>query len=485
MLDKDLTDADECTNYFAGAQASRVKVRAFEQQVLSAGVMHAKLLAVDGRVLSIGSPFEQTYVDTHQHRIDAWIRGATDGYPKHDAGFAVTGDAAGVMYETMKLLWDTAAPKDILPNAQPTSPDLSPRPRPVTVLDSPDDGLCDMQVVRTLSQHRFEKIDGDDGAEGEKGILEAYQRAIETANDFVYIETQYFTNDAIGYALVARMLEVPTLQVIVLLNIEPDIPLYPFKQRRLITRIRRWIDQTSKGPQRFGVFTRWTHEAASPRPRLLPVYIHAKVGIVDNKWATVGSANLDGFSLDGSYPSDWLRRRRNLFPGSSTFEQRAIEVNAVMCDFSNTNVVDVLRRKLWAEHLGYVDPSTGDPVITATDIQIANRPPGPPKPPGEHDPPFVPNPANPTEPLGGWLKLWHDRSQATLEQLKSDPSRPITGRASVLPWPEDNTTHKTPRDYLTKLGIHSYAVVPLKGTRPFDFKAGDWKRGSKAPMDYD
>jgi phosphatidylserine/phosphatidylglycerophosphate/cardiolipin synthase-like enzyme len=479
MLDKDLTDADECLRYFADAKASRVKVRAFEQQALSAGVMHAKLLAVDGRVLSIGSPFEQTYVDNHEHRIDAWIRGATDGYPKHDAGFAVTGDAAGELYTTMKLLWENAGTGDVLPTAQPHSPDQSPRPRPVSVLDDPADGVCDMQVVRTLSQNRFKKIDGGDGAPGEKGILEAYQRAIATAKDFVYLETQYFTNDAIAFALVARMLEVPTLQVIVLLNIEPDTPLYPFKQRRLITRIRRQIEQTDDGPQRFGVFTRWTHELASPRPRLIPVYIHAKVGIVDNTWATVGSANLDGFSLDGSYPSDWLRRRRNNFTNSSTFEQRAIEVNAVMRDFSDTHTVDVLRRKLWAEHLGYVDPTTGDPVITARDIQAADRPPSP----GPDDPPPQLDPADPTRPFGGWLQLWHGRARATLDHLKHTPRQPLTGKATVLPWPEDDTTHKWPRDHLSALGFPRHSLVALIGTRPFDFKTGDWKPRSRAPAD--
>jgi hypothetical protein len=486
VLSKDLTDVDECSSYFSAAQASNVTVRPFEQDALRAGVMHAKLLAVDGRVLSVGAPFEQGYVDTHDHRIDAWVRGASDGLPKHDAGFAVTGEIAQEMYETMKLLWDTAVPTDPLPGRQPTSPNRAPLPAPITVLDDADHGLCDMQVVRTLTRNRFPTIDGADGTEGEKGILEAYQRGIESATDFVYLETQYFTSDAIGNAIVARMLEVPTLQVIVLLNIAPDVVFYPFKQRRLITRIRREIDQKGQTPQRFGVFTRWTHEVGPPRPRLAPVYIHSKVGIVDNTWATIGSANLDGFSLDGSYPSDWLRRLRNLFSnsGSSRFEQRAIEVNGVLRDFSNTHVVDLVRRKLWGEHLGFVVPGEGEPVITAPELQ--RRPSGPPTPPDEDDPPFVPpDPANPADPLGGWLKLWYDRAGATLRQLKSDPSKPLTSMATVLPWPEDNTTHKTPRDYLTALGIQSHAVVPIKGTRKFDLKKGDWKAGSKAAMDYD
>jgi hypothetical protein len=209
------------------------------------------------------------------------------------------------------------------------------------------------------------------------------------------------------------------------------------------------------------------------------------VGIIDNSWATVGSANLDGLSLDSSLPSDLVRQAINDLGGSSWREQRAIEVNALMIDDDSSAVVDVLRRKLWAEHLGYFD-THGAPDITATDLQSANRPPGPPPPnPDLDDPPNLPPTPVPTAPQGGWLKLWHDRSADTLQQLKNDPSQPTTGMASVLPWPEDDTTHKTPRDYLTTLGIHTFAVVPLKGTRKFDFKAGDWEPGSKAPMDYD
>ena len=50
---------------------------------------------------------------------------------------------------------------------------------------------------------------------------------------------------------------------------------------------------------RVGVFTRWAYDESSrTRPWVAPVYIHAKGGVVDDSWATVGSANLDGLSLD-------------------------------------------------------------------------------------------------------------------------------------------------------------------------------------------
>jgi phosphatidylserine/phosphatidylglycerophosphate/cardiolipin synthase-like enzyme len=443
LLDDDLTDTDEGKRYFGEAARPGIRVEAFRQPVFSAGVMHAKLMFVDGdRALSIGSPFGQSYVDAHDHPIDAPSRGDSEGFPKHDAGFAVTGPALRHVYETLRLMWNKAVPDDKLTSWPPEQPLHVHGPGPP--IPEPD-AICSMQIVRTLSAGTFETP-----AEGEKGILEAYLRAINSASDFVYLETQYFTNDAIGHALVNAMKRNHKLQVIVLLNIQPDVPLYPFKQRRLITRIRREI---APGNQQFGVFTRWTHETGAPRPRILPVYIHAKVGIVDDAWATIGSANLDGLSLDSLLI--------NIF-----HEQRAIEVNAVMLNDVDghppSDVVDILRRKLWAEHLGFFSSTAPqDPDINAGPLR--------------------------SRPEGGWLKLWSARAGAALQQLIDKPQLPLTAEmARVLPWPTDNTTHSTPRDHLTALGILPHKLVPLKSTRAFDFNSQppDWKKDSKARMDY-
>jgi phosphatidylserine/phosphatidylglycerophosphate/cardiolipin synthase-like enzyme len=56
-----------------------------------------------------------------------------------------------------------------------------------------------------------------------------------------------------------------------------------------------------------------------------PLYVHAKVGIVDDRWLTIGSANLNEHSL---------------FNDS--------EMNVVTCD---PRVARATRLRLWAEHL--------------------------------------------------------------------------------------------------------------------------------------
>jgi phosphatidylserine/phosphatidylglycerophosphate/cardiolipin synthase-like enzyme len=440
LLSNVANDVEEDTQYFSLSGRPGVKVRAFRQSLLSAGVMHAKLMIVDAAcALSIGSPFDQSYIDSHGHAIDAPVRGDSHDFPRHDAGFIAKGPVIRTMYNTLKLLWDNAAPDDKLQDYPPTPPDSH---HGASVLPDDWDTTCSVQIVRTLSARKF-----DDQPKGEKGILEAYLRAFNMAKDFIYLENQYFTNNAIGDALVEAMKAKPDLHTIMLLNIRPDTPFYPWKQRRLIHCIRKGLkDAPNGGAARFGVFTRWSHQTGSPRPQLLPVYIHAKVGIVDDTWCTVGSANLDGLSLDSFLLNPFV-------------EQRAIELNAIMLNGVEgapaSDAPDLLRRKLWAEHLGYRD-SSGALDITAADLRH-----------------------RPTE---GWHQLWINHAKGTLSQLINDPRQPLIG-AQILPWPEDNTTHKTPRDYLQTLGIQSYAVVPLKGTRAFDFKKGEWK--NKAAMDYD
>ena len=455
LLGTDFTDTDEVKRYFSAAGRPKVRVRPFEQPIFSAGVMHAKLLVADSSTaLSIGSPFEQNYVDTHDHLIDEPIRGDTDGFPMHDAGFVVEGPVTRDVYETLRLLWHTISADDT-PDPWPSIPPESHHGPGVPRLEPEAEGS--IQIVRTLSEGRFKNFPGSQNVprEGEKGILEAYLRAINNATDFIYLENQYFTNDAIGHALVEAMKRNRKLQTIMLVNIQPDVPFYPFKQRRLIHRIREDIGKDHA--KRFGVFTRWTHQVGQPRPRLLPVYVHAKLGLVDNSWATVGSANLDGLSLDSLLLNPFV-------------EQRAIELNAVFLnnvdDQPTSDAVDILRRKLWAEHLGF-ETGPGEPDATAAPLDLKSRPPGD----GNNG--------------GGWLKLWTNRAEATRQQLTNAPNQPLTGRARVLPWPTPNTTYKTTRKHLEALGIHSFAVVPLKSTRAFLFKNGDWKPNSKAEMDYD
>jgi phosphatidylserine/phosphatidylglycerophosphate/cardiolipin synthase-like enzyme len=432
------TSVDEVREYFESTALLKKHIQGATTSFL--GPTHAKLAIVDGKTaVSIASPFDQGYYGDASHLIDDPRRGSKDNVPIHDVSLAVTGPVVYDLHETYRMHWN-----DVTPQADHLATIAV--PPEAQNLDG-HDAFASLQVVRTLDTGRF-----DEPAKGEKGVLEAYLRAIANAESYIYLENQYLTNDTIGAALLAALTDPgrPNLNVVLLVNIEPDIPRYPRWQRKLITRIREGMvsaGQTEAQRKRFGAFTRWTHEPAvmpdRPRPRIAPNYVHSKVGIVDGTWATLGSANLDGASLD------YFQLGHALHLG----DVRNTEVNFLILNGIEeqpaTPAVDILRRRLWSEHLG-LEAASG-----------------------------IPNPEDPllvTAPPGGWVQLWHSRAAEKLAALKADPANPK--RIRILPWPEVDETLDAPREHLAALlGVDKkqLGVDPVGGTRRFSFKKGTWR----------
>src|SRR4029078_12148432 len=50
--------------------------------------------------------------------------------------------------------------------------------------------------------------------------------------------------------------------------------------------------------KRLAIFTIWSCNEKEAKYEIMPIYVHAKVAVVDDIWATIGSANLDGASLN-------------------------------------------------------------------------------------------------------------------------------------------------------------------------------------------
>lgn len=315
-------------------------VRVGELRMRSNVVTHAKMVIDRGtEAVLLGSPFEQVYFDS-QHALDEPRRGGDAGKgPIHDVSVAVRGPAVGHLQEVFNSHWNVAEPADPLP-ATPVLP-------AAPTSTNSGEFTCSVQVVRTLDYLFATATDG------EKGILEAYLRAIHFAERFIYIENQYFNDDAITQALIDALAAKPALRVILLLNAGPDMPLYLGWQQHAIRRIAASIGDAATAAKRFGVFSAWTHASANQtggtKPTLVDNYLHTKTALVDNRWATVGSANLDGASLD------FLQYARAMLDG----EVRNTETNLVVFEETGapSAAVDALRRRLWSEHLGFSNPA--------------------------------------------------------------------------------------------------------------------------------
>ncbi len=424
--------ASDVASYF-GASGGTVKVAPFHTSSWFS-VVHAKMVLVDDtEVVFLGSPLVQSYFDTPAHPVFEPRRGSATGetVPVHDVSVGVRGPAVKDAHDAYALHWnrDAATADQIATIEPPTAISES------EVKADAGEALASLQLVRTINHGAFTAM-----PEGELGVLEAYLRAIENAKDFIYFENQYFTNDAIVGALIAALNDTanrPNLQVILLLNIRPDMPCYPRWQGKRINLIR---EGAGANASRFGVFNAWTHDPPMPsrqrtKPMIMGNYLHTKAGMVDGSWATIGSANLDGASLDYF----------QFLHAIQTGDNRNHELNYLIFNgidgHPTTTAVDTLRRALWGEHLG----------IEASDARLA-------APPAQ----------------GGWLSLWSECAAAKLSALLADPTDVNVSHGRVLVWPE---SAKPGASYEDVLKIHKVDLTKMdlvKHTTAFSFQEGTW-----------
>src|SRR5215218_4925041 len=162
-------------------------------------------------------------------------------------------------------------------------------------------GSHTVQLLRTIHEHVYDRI--DDGA---FGILEGYLRALRSARRLVYLESQFFW--------------LPEL-----------------------------VATLADADQGRGRFLATTIDAMTGGT-VDQLYVHAKIAIVDDRWITVGSANLNAHSFFND-----------------------TEVNVALCD---PDLARATRLRLWAEHLGAAEEEVaGDPadVVDRLWIPIARR----------------------------------------------------------------------------------------------------------------
>jgi phosphatidylserine/phosphatidylglycerophosphate/cardiolipin synthase-like enzyme len=267
---------------------------------------HEKLVIVDDEIAFVGG------IDMTALGGDRYDSPAHDLRPLgwHDVGTCVRGPAVADVAEHFRARWQEVAGERL------------PAPRP-----QPPAGDVELQVVRTLCEHMY-----DFAPRGDFRILEAYVRALRSARELVYLENQFLWAPELVEILAEKLRDPPTpgFRVVVVL---------PAKANNGADDTRGQLGVLVDADGGAGRFLACTLYARDPGgTHAAPVYVHAKVGIVDDRWLTVGSANLNAHSLfnDG-------------------------EVNVLTQDRALARAV---RLRLWAEHLECdEDAISGDPAM--------------------------------------------------------------------------------------------------------------------------
>jgi phosphatidylserine/phosphatidylglycerophosphate/cardiolipin synthase-like enzyme len=195
-----------------------------------------------------------------------------------------------------------------------------------------------LQVARTIPPrtYRFGPKTGI------QGIAQLYERALGNAHSLVYLENQYFwlrAYSGIDLPLLGALS--PDMQRVVdglgaalqrgvtVVLVLPDHPNVgrAFSDAAL-SRLRE-LAPSAVAQGRLQVFCLATSTNSEGGERYRPIYVHAKVAIVDDLWSTVGSANLNNRGMRDD-----------------------AEMNVAVLDADHATH---LRLLLWAEHLGLME----------------------------------------------------------------------------------------------------------------------------------
>ena len=277
----------------------------------------------------LGDPQVMTFPDTYGRRP-----------PWHDIQAEVRGPAVHDLEHSFRERWygssvlDVPSPLRQLYDRAYHMGATTSRPLPEPAPDDPARrGPHAIQVLRTyparLRRYPF-------APHGERSIAHAYRKAFARARCLVYVEDQYLWSRPVADIIASALRDKPSLHVIVVVPRHPDNDGPVTRTPGLLARHDVMRACTAAGGSRFAIYDLENHHGT-------PVYVHAKVVIVDDVWAMVGSDNLNRRSwshdselsigvLDAELDAREPRDPAGLGDGARTFARN-------------------LRLRLWREHL--------------------------------------------------------------------------------------------------------------------------------------
>lgn len=262
---------------------------------------HQKSIVVDGQLAFVGGMDLTTFAGDRWDRPEHALRA---GVNWHDVALQLEGEAVADVEKNFRQRWEavTGSPA---PQGKAPAVDLS--------FQTP------VQVARTIPHKRYRFA-----PDGEFGLHHAYLHAIRAARELIYLETQYLWSPEIVDALAELISQREPASFRVLLVLPARATSGKWDNDQHVQRLRK-IDAGR------GIFEAYSLYSSGPTTgdsafRYRPIYVHAKVAIIDDEWLTVGSANLNN---------------RGLVTDS--------ELNLVVREPA---VARSLRIDLWSEHLG-------------------------------------------------------------------------------------------------------------------------------------
>jgi phosphatidylserine/phosphatidylglycerophosphate/cardiolipin synthase-like enzyme len=208
--------------------------------------------------------------------------------PWHDVQLELRGPVVGALDTCFRERWDDPAP--LTPNRpfaflhdKIRGANLDPDPLPPQPPAPPPCGPHAVQVLRTYPRIRpaypF-------APRGERSIARGYSKALQRARRLVYLEDQYMWSTHVARLFARALRRNPDLHLVVVVPRYPDIDGPLALPPNLVGRQQAIAVCKRAGGDRVHVFDVENHAGT-------PVYVHAKVCVVDDVWACAGSDNFN------------------------------------------------------------------------------------------------------------------------------------------------------------------------------------------------
>jgi phosphatidylserine/phosphatidylglycerophosphate/cardiolipin synthase-like enzyme len=228
--------------------------------------------------------------DDRRHRGDRQGVNMAEAYgdhpPWHDIQVAVRGPAVGDVEASFRERWADPSPLSHNPlrlaRSRLDNDEMKGRPLPPQAADPPPSGGEVVQVLRTYPYRRWSY---PFARAGERSIARAYAKALRRARSLIYLEDQYLWSAEVAGVFADALRREPGLHVIAVVPLYPDVG-GSSARAETYGRIQALRLLHEAGGDRFAVYGLENHAGR-------PVYVHAKVCVIDDTWTCVGSDNLN------------------------------------------------------------------------------------------------------------------------------------------------------------------------------------------------
>lgn len=342
-----------------------------DQRVRRAGSHHQKLVVLRRRgdpardVAFVGGiDLCHSRRDDHDHGGDPQSLPMNPAYgdtpPWHDLQLEVRGPAVGLLDRVFRERWedphslDTHNPiarlRDTVRHA-----DLRADPLPERPADPGAAGTATVQVLRTYPAIR----PGYPFApRGERSVARGYAKALRRARRLVFVQDQYMWSPHVAHLFAAALRRSPDLHLLVVVPRHPDVDGRLALPPNQVGRLQAIETCRRAAADRVHVFDLENRDGT-------PVYVHAKVAVVDDVWAAVGSANLNrrSWSHDSELTAAVLDEAR---------DERAPADPGGLGDGARI-FARTLRLQLLREHLERAEGDDGDLVDPASAVRAVEE----------------------------------------------------------------------------------------------------------------